>query len=61
MITIIKIHVLDYSAFSHSWPNNIEQIFSSNHHDTKKLVVDRKYIYALYGNLKEIPMQTCTM
>lgn len=25
-----------------------QQIFSSSHHDTKKLVVDRKYIYALY-------------
>lgn len=66
MLTIIKIHALDYSAFSQSRPNNIEQMFSSNHHDTKKLVVDRKYIYVLYiyiymDNLKEILMQTYTM
>lgn len=48
MLTIIKIYVLVYSAFSQSRPNNIEQIFSSNHHGIIKLVVDRKYIYALY-------------
>ena len=48
MLTVIKIHVLGYSAFSQSWPNNIEHIFSSSHHIAKKLVVDRKYIFALY-------------
>lgn len=60
MLTIIKIRVLDYSAFSQSWPN--KYFLAATMIPRNWLLIENTFMRYMYiDNLKEIPIWTCTM